>query len=213
MKPAVLEITLTFKTAVLGTAPSNPNIYADYVADEALKNGAINGARLQEELDALPVDEDRGSTVFRRDDQGRPCFIDYMVKGFFKETCTAQKRFDESLSKGITLHKVKINDTLFITPQFIPILMQDGTTPAITMFQRPLRAETPQGPRVALASSECIQPGAQITFTVQNFATKLLSKEVIVEWLTYGLMRGLGQFRNGGFGRFRTVITATSGSW
>lgn len=210
---ATLEITLTFSTPVLGTAPSNPNIYTDYIADEAIKAGAINGNRLQEELDSLPTDEDRGSTVFRRDTEGRPCFIDYMIKGFFKDTCTAQRRFDVSLSKGIAAHKMKINDVLFIEPQFIPILTQDGAVPAITMFQRPLRADTPQGPRVALASSECIQAGAQLEFTLENFGVKIISKDLIKEWLNYGRMRGLGQFRNGSYGRFRYVITGQSGNW
>lgn len=210
---ATLEITWTFKTPVLGTAPSNPNIYTDYIADTAIKEGAINGNRLQEELDSLPANEDRGSTVFRRDTEGRPCFIAYMLKGFFKDTCTAQRRFDVSLSKGIAAHKAKINDVLFVTPQFIPILNQDGSTPTITMFERPLRADTPQGARVALASSEMIAAGTQLHFTIENFATKLISKDVIKEWLNYGAMRGLGQFRNGGYGTGRYVITGQSGNW
>ncbi len=210
---ATLEITLTFATPVLGTAPSNPNIYTDYIADEAIKAGVVNGNRLQEELDALPADSDRGATVFRRDDQGRPSFIDYMLKGFFKDTATAQRRFDVSLSKGVAAHKAKINDVLFIEPQFIPILNQDGSVPTITMFERPLRADTPQGPRVALACSEMIQAGAQLQFTLENFAVKLISKDLIKEWLNYGRMRGLGQFRNGSYGRFRYVITGQSGNW
>ena len=211
--PSILEITLTFTTPVLGTAPSNPNIYTDYIADEAIKAGAVNGNRLQQELDALPADEYRGATVFRRDEQGRPSFIDYMIKGFFKDTCTAQRRFDVALSKDIAAHKAKINDVLFITPQFIPILNQDGSTPAVTMFERPLRADTPQGARVALASSEMIAAGTQLTFTLENYGVNTLSKDLIKEWLQYGRMRGLGQFRNGGYGRFRYVITATSGHW
>ena len=210
---ATLEITLTFATPVLGTAPSNPNIYTDYIADEAIKAGVVNGNRLQEELDALPADSDRGATVFRRDDQGRPSFIDYMLKGFLKDTATAQRRFDVSLSKGVPAHKAKINDVLFIEPQFIPILNQDGSVPTITMFERPLRADTPQGPRVALACSEMIQVGAQLQFTLENFAVKLISKDLIKEWLNYGRMRGLGQFRNGSYGRFRYVITGQSGNW
>lgn len=210
---ATLELTLTFKTPVLGTAPSNPKIYSDYIAKEAVAAGAINGHRLQEELDSLPVDEDRGSTVFRRDEQGRPCFIDYMLKGFFKDTCSAQRRFDVALSKSVAAHKSKIDDLLFVEPQFIPILNQDGSTPAITMFERPLRADTPRGPRVALASSEMIQAGAQIIFTLTNFGTKVISKELIKEWLNYGRMRGLGQFRNGSYGRFWYVITGQDGNW
>lgn len=210
---ATLEVQFTFKTPVLGTAPSNNKLYSDYVAKEAVATGAINGNRLQEELDSLPVDEDRGSTVFRRDADGNACFIDYMIRGYFKDTCTAQRRFDVSLSKGIAAHKEKINDVLFVSPQFIPILNKDGSTPAITMFERPLRADTPQGKRVALARSEMIAAGTQIHFTIENFATKVLSLDLIKEWLAYARMRGLGQFRNGGYGRGWYEIVGKSGNW
>ena len=67
---------------------------------------------------------------------------------------------------------------------------------------------TMQGPRIALASSELIAlPWAidvKITL-LENAATKqskALTWDVIEDALQYGRLRGIGQWRNGGYGRF-----------
>ena len=66
--------------------------------------------------------------------------------------------------------------------------------------QRPLRGQTPQGERIALASSESIPAGATMEFTI----TCMLDNQeaAIREWLDYGKWRGIGQWRNSGKGRF-----------
>jgi hypothetical protein len=66
--------------------------------------------------------------------------------------------------------------------------------------QRPLRASGPQGERVALAHSETVPPGSSIDFEIE-----LLDESkwpVVKEWLDYGKLRGIGQWRNSGKGRF-----------
>lgn len=67
--------------------------------------------------------------------------------------------------------------------------------------QRPLRASTAQGERVALAHSETIPAGAVVEFTVQMLVDG--HEKVVREWLDYGALRGLGQWRNSGKGRFK----------
>lgn len=56
-----------------------------------------------------------------------------------------------------------------------------------------------QGERICLANSEVISEGAwfecRIKYPDQYDA-------VVREWLDYGEFKGLGQWRNGGFGRF-----------
>ncbi len=66
--------------------------------------------------------------------------------------------------------------------------------------QRPLRAATAQGERVALAHSETVPAGSEVSFTVQVFDKSLLP--VIRECLDYGEYHGLAQWRNSGKGRF-----------
>jgi len=60
-----------------------------------------------------------------------------------------------------------------------------------------------QGERIALARSETCPAGTQMWFTV----TCLWDYEkLLTEWLDYGRLRGLGQWRNSGKGRFTYEI-------
>ena len=70
----------------------------------------------------------------------------------------------------------------------------------IGICERPLRASTPQGDRVALSRSESIPAGSTVTFTVQCLVENDL--KLIEEWLEYGELHGTGQWRNGGKGRY-----------
>ena len=66
--------------------------------------------------------------------------------------------------------------------------------------QRPLRAQTAQGERVSLANSEEIPAGATCEFSVVLLDES--HEKAVLEWLSYGAMRGIGQWRNSGKGRF-----------
>ena len=68
------------------------------------------------------------------------------------------------------------------------------------LCERPLRADTAQGPRVSVCRSETVPAGSVIEFDVA-----ILSKELVPyveQWFDYGKLRGLGQWRNSGKGRF-----------
>lgn len=67
--------------------------------------------------------------------------------------------------------------------------------------QRPLRGQTAQGERISLANSETIPEGATIEFTVKCLVDSYI--DVVREWLDYGELRGMGQWRNSGKGRFK----------
>ena len=79
----------------------------------------------------------------------------------------------------------------------IPLDMKGGE---LSICERPLRAQTMQGERVALASSETAPAGSQITFDVICLSAEHAA--VVREWLNYGVLRGLGQWRNSGRGKF-----------
>jgi len=76
------------------------------------------------------------------------------------------------------------------------------------VYERPLRAETMRGPRVSLASSEQVDDPWSIEFTVTLVDNPTTNKSANVTWeaieemLSYGCLKGLGQYRNGSFGRF-----------
>ena len=74
------------------------------------------------------------------------------------------------------------------------------------LFQRPLRASTPQGERVSLACSERIPEGASCEFNITCLVDD--DMEMVKEWLDFGKRNGLGQFRNSGLGRFVWEVIA-----
>lgn len=92
---------------------------------------------------------------------------------------------------------------MFVEPRKIPLLLPDGET--IGECQRPLRASTAQGERVALAHSETVPAGTKQSFDVLLLRDDL--EDLVREWLEYGKYHGTGQWRNSGKGRFVCTIT------
>ena len=78
------------------------------------------------------------------------------------------------------------------------------------MCERPLRAQTMQGERVALSRSESAQPGTQIEFDVVMLRDT--DEDVLMEWMDYGVFNGLGQWRNSGKGAFEYEVLAIDGT-
>jgi len=189
------KIVLTLTEELLGTAPANPDIFDDWVASKSPEPDKTKA----EEVAALPdVDEEvkLATTVFARGEDGRPCLWDYQIKGFFKDACSMMRRVPDSLSKKLTAYKKVIDGLVFVTPRLIPIAFEGD----IGFCIRPLRAQTAQGERIALARSETVPAGATIELTIDLLDDKL--DGVVDEWLDYGRLRGLGQWRNAGKGRF-----------
>lgn len=193
MNKTTLKVKLTFTEEVLGTANSNPDIHREYIASKA-----ANAATTEEEVEALGVDAviEKAMTIFPKNENGVPFIYDYQIKGMFKDSAGMLKRSPGSKSSKIKAYKKEIDGLVFVEPRKIPF---DLSGP-IGDCQRPLRAATPQGDRVALADSETVPAGSSITFEII-----LLNKDLepaIREWLDYGALRGVGQWRNSGKGRF-----------
>lgn len=198
-----IKVKLTLTEGILGTAPFNEEIYRDFIGSKS-----PDASSLEQEVAALGADAvtEKGMTGFPRDDQDRPILWDYQVKGFFKDACSMLSRVggkDENGKKRkvnesakLTAFKKIIDGMIFVFPRMIPIEF-DGE---IQLCQRPLRAQTMQGERTALAISEEIGAGATITFEIAVLDENHLP--AVREWLDYGALRGLGQWRNSGKGRF-----------
>jgi len=208
----IVKFRITFDDRLLGTEPSNPDIYRDYIASKAPDPYvAMN------ELNFLPpenVDEDGvpirdGITVFHRDQDGNPCLHMRHIKGFFKEACRAMqmasgkdpetgKKLGKNESSKLTAYKSKIDCLVFVAPDWLKLKLPEGTE--ITREQRPLLASTPMGPRSALACSECAPAGTQVDFSVSLLNDDLYP--ALLEWMDYGIFKGMGCWRNSGCGRF-----------
>ena len=188
-----LKVRLTFIEPILGTCPSNGDVYRDFIASKA-----PDASTIEDEVAAIGADAvvDRGMTVFPRLDDGTPYLYDYQIKGFFKDTCGGLRKVKGTESEKIKAYKKEIDKLIFPSPRCIPILF-DGE---IGECQRPLRAQTAQGERVSLAISEEIPAGATIEFSITLLNDG--NEKAVREWLDYGKFSGIGQWRNSGHGRF-----------
>ena len=202
-----LKVKLTFTEPILGTWPSNQNIAREFIASKS-----PDAATIEDEVAALGADAvaDKGMTVFPRNEKGEPVLYDYQVKGFFKDSCGMLGRIGGKSETGkkkavnesgkITAYKKVIDGLIFVDPRMIPLKF-DGE---IGDCQRPLRAQTAQGERVSLANSEEIPAGATCEFEVLCMDDS--HEKAVLEWLDYGALRGIGQWRNSGKGRFTYEI-------
>ena len=189
----IMKVKVTTMEEVLGTASANPEIHEEFIASKA-----PDAPSMEEEVAAIGADEvfEKGMTVFPRDDEGKPIAWDYQWKGFFKDACGSLRKVPKSECGKIKAYKKEIDGLIFVSPRKIPIEF-DGE---IGICQRPLRAQTAQGERVALASSESIPAGASMTFEIQMLLPE--HEKAVKEMLGYGKLRGFGQWRNSGKGRF-----------
>lgn len=186
-----LKVELTLLDPMLGTKPGSTELMEDYIMS---KNP--EGPSEDEQFDP-EQDLEKGTTVFFRidGDDKKPAIFDYMIKGFFKD---AQGCLNKVPATKMSAHKKIIDGLVFIKERQIPITLPKGT--GLTICERPLRASTPMGERVALSRSEECPAGSKLTFTIQVLDKKLLKE--VKRWLDYGQLRGLGQWRNSGKGRF-----------
>lgn len=198
------RIKITLLEEMLGTTPSNQDIYRDFIGSKA-----PDAATVEDEIAAIGADAvaEKGRTVFSRMPDGRPFLYDYHIKGFFKDACAMLSRVsgkDENGKKRpavnesgkLKAYKKIIDGLIFIADRKIPIDF-DGSCGDC---QRPLRAQTAQGERVSLASSETVPAGATMEFSIVCLDPEHF--KAVEEWLDYGQLRGLGQWRNSGKGRF-----------
>lgn len=188
-----LKVKLTFIEPILGTSPANEDVYREFIGSKAEDANTI-----EDEVAALGVDAvvEKGMTIFPRTPDGKPFLYDYQIKGFFKDTCGGLRMVKSTVSSGVKAYKKVIDKLIFPAPRCIPIEVNGE----IGHCQRPLRAETMQGPRVSLAMSEEIPAGSTIEFTIGMLEDS--HEKLVREWLDYGVYSGIGQWRNSGKGRF-----------
>lgn len=199
-----LKIRLTFTDPVLGTKPADPEIHSRFVASKAPDHKSM-----AEEVASLGADEveERTMTVFSRMEDGTPCLWDYQVRGMIKEGLKILYGLEGSRvskDKSNYRYKKKVDNYIFVEPRQIPLWMPIELDLSETDCQRPLRASTPQGERIALAHSEEAPEGTYVEFTV--FCMNDTDAEYVKDVLDYGRWKGFGQWRNSGKGRFTYEI-------
>lgn len=200
------KFRLSFTERVLGSLPSSDEVFLKYVVPKLDKDTRVKEfPELKEELvkeelktlkrkvDDEEVEEERDSmlTIFHKMDGGI-YLLDYQIKGFLKNSGNVLKDI-----LGIRALRSKIDNFVFVYPRYIKIANEpDG------IFVRSLRAQTAQGPRICVAGSEYVEPPCPIEIEIELLPHKEVKWETIYALLDYGSRLGIGQFRNGSFGRF-----------
>jgi hypothetical protein len=194
-----VKIELTFTEELLGTLAGNKELAKEFIL---ANNPNVKATDEDEALKNLPDDEklQKSSTVFNRDESDRPFLWDYQIRGFFKDAMGFLKRGKISGFEKLSYKKV-VDGLVFVEPRKIPLLLPEGLkADSLGICERPLRAQTQQGERIALARSEVCPAGTRMEFTIVLLDEKLMP--LIEDCLNYGKYRGIGQWRNSGKGRF-----------
>jgi len=211
------KIKIELLQPMLGTVTQSKSIFAAHIASKMakdLKKEGFSKDEIQDEiastLDGVPDDDVNtlGLTSFYRTDTFDPDQLyrkpdfsgyflrDYQIKGFFKEAARSMKEHGK-----LKQLRDKVARYLFINPWAIKLAELDQELPIV---ERPLRAQTPQGERVAIARSHAIAAGHQIEFQLVAKAD-FITANLINDLLAYGESMGLMQNRGAGYGQFRVI--------
>lgn len=198
------KVKLTFTEQLLGTVPLNKKVYAEHGPGAlGVEAGVLTPEGLDEELATIvePEEEEKTWTGFHTQD-GQPFLYSYVIKGFFKETCSALRRDSGWLSKGLRAHKKVIDGLVFVEPRKIMLDLHGQAVDKSEDFpnKRPLRGQTALGERISIARSHSCPPSTSIEFTLLVLGG--VTEALLNEWLHYGRLKGLGCWRNADWGRF-----------
>ena len=188
-----MKVRIHFFEEILGTASNNPDIHSEFIASKA-----PDAKSMAEEIASVGTEEviEKSMTVFPRLEDGTPFLYDYQIKGFFKDSTGVLRKVTGSKASKVKAYKKEIDGLLFVFPRQIPL----NLSAPLGTCERPLRAQTAMGERIALSNSETAPAGTYIDIEIGCLTKDMM--ELAKECLDYGKRRGLGQWRNSGKGRF-----------
>ncbi|MCK5606662.1 hypothetical protein KAR91_32470 [Candidatus Pacearchaeota archaeon] len=195
-----MKVRITFTEQVLGSLPGNKELATDYQVGKHPDGPQGDETEVIETMEEALV---KGSTIFSREEDGRPFLWNYQIKGFFKSACLAmiesEKMTKAELSKlnlSKWTYKRTVDKMIFVAGRKLYL----NIVGEMSQCERPLRADTMKGERIALARSEQYDAGTNFEMEVTCLNEKL--EPFIEQWLTYGALFGLGQWRSSGKGTF-----------
>lgn len=193
-----LKVKIKLTTDMLGTVAKDPEIYKNFIESKKSKSKSIPAdpeIMKENESETVEQAEIAGWTGFHKDENGLFLY-EYLIKGHLKEAGNVLK--DNLKVKAL---RSKIDDYVFISPRRIYLGQQDPDD----VFERPIIGMTAQGQRVSLRRSDLIRAGKEIEYEITMIPHEKINRGLIESLLQHGELMGLGQFRNGGFGRFQVL--------
>lgn len=143
-----MKVRITLTEEALGSAPSNEDLLATYIASKAPTSELS-----AEEIDNIKAQnaEDR-ITVFYKSADGTPFQYNYQVKGMFKDSCQMLAKAGKAGYSGgkacaaLKAYKKAIDGLIFVYPREIHY---DTHGLKMGYCERSLRAQTPMGERIS----------------------------------------------------------------
>lgn len=219
-------VTLNFVSELLGSQPTR-NIAVEFdrarqidaLARELKKQGAGHAESISaatEQVNATLSDGESDASDqlhisgFASDARGLHLWS-HQIKGMIKGTSRTFGLRVPGKVKGDASATTDIQTKLYVRgvdwSQKIP-LRRDGKriTEPDRLYERPLRAQTPQGPRMSIAASECLDPPVSCMFRVAILRGGRITRDHLETILSIGEFEG----RSGGRGLFTYQIEAGS---
>lgn len=194
MKAKELKVRITLTEDMLGTVPKDPDTYKKFI--ESKKPSSID----DDESETVPEGQ-ANETGFHTDEKGHVFVMDYLFKGFMKAALKTLKKIGDTDASAITQNMRMVNEYINVLPRKLYLNLPENG--AVAGLSRPLRANTAQGERVTLVSSDTVPAGTTIDVVIRFFEVDDLNIHVIKDILDYGSIKGLGQWRNASYGRFK----------
>lgn len=211
LKTSYYEVGIIFRNEVLGSK-SQTDIGVKHVRQKSEKailkelgkpmpesdklDRLVDYNKFKDEVDQKVEELDEDSvTVFVRNTKNELIFRSYVLKGFLKATASKMngKILDVKNAKSL------MNNHVTIRPEEIPIIFPEGkTVEDISVSARPLLAQTPMGPRSAIARSEMVPAGCGFRAMIQVTDPSKLSEAYLREILEQGHSDGISQWHNSG---------------
>ena len=188
-KTTKLKVHIRLLEDLWGTIPKDKDVFKTYIESKKPED--------QKEDEAVDLEklEEKGFTGFHTDEKG-VFLYDYLIRGFLKNAANTLKE-----NMKVKNMRSKIVSYVFVHPRKIHL----GKKKPDGVVERPLRAQTMQGPRVTLARSEYVKAGVELKFEIEIIENPAIKVEQIKELLEYGKYQGLGQNRGAGYGAFEVV--------
>lgn len=203
MYKKVFAVKVTFIEPALGSTPRNKDVFAKFI-DTKRREASPDGPEVENVEDR----EERGWTGYLRDEKGLFVY-DYTWKGFLKEAGASLREQGEH---DIAALKRKVGQHIHNEPRRIYLKSDDGLflSEEHGVLERPLRAETMQGPRVSLVRSDMVLPGTTMSFDIVTLLPDVLGEEFLRGCFERGRYVGFGQWRTASYGRFTFEMTEKS---
>lgn len=196
-KSEVVNFRIKFTDILLGTQPGDPELYSNFV-----------GGNSDEDVSAETMVE-RGMTLFNLDREGDPCLMSYHWRSFIKEAMIALHSIEWSEISKVFAYRKLWDANIHVLGDTTKLVLPKGAT--VGTIERPLIAKNAAGKMSALAKSEFVPEGT--TTEIQVFILEPSVKGKLLEAMAYGQIKGTGQWRNSGKGRFVAEVKEARNKW